>query len=103
MVNSDLATMLAVRCGLTREQALATVEAIWESMGAALLGGENIEIRGLGAFRVRQYRGYTGRNPKTGAEIPARTRSGVVFRAGKEVRDRLNAKSSVEPVAGSSG
>jgi len=59
-------------------------------MKDALCKGENIEIRGLGAFHVKHYEGYQGRNPKTGEVIPVRPKRGILFRTGKELRDRVN-------------
>jgi integration host factor subunit beta len=59
-------------------------------MKDALCKGENIEIRGLGAFHVKHYEGYQGRNPKTGEVIPVKPKRGILFRTGKELRDRVN-------------
>jgi integration host factor subunit beta len=59
-------------------------------MTQALCGGDNIEIRGLGAFHVKEYPGYQGRNPKTGQLIPVKPKRGILFRTGKELRDRVN-------------
>jgi len=59
-------------------------------MKNALCKGENIEIRGLGAFHVKHYEGYQGRNPKTGEVIPVKPKRGILFRTGKELRDRVN-------------
>ena len=75
---------------LFRSQAELTIETIFESMNDALCKGENIEIRGLGAFHVKHYEGYQGRNPKTGEVIPVRPKRGILFRTGKELRDRVN-------------
>jgi integration host factor subunit beta len=75
---------------VTQKQAEATVEVIFGSMKEALVRGEKIEIRGLGAFRVKHYRAYQGRNPKTGEPIPVRAKRGLLFRAGKDLWERVN-------------
>jgi len=75
---------------VTQKQAEATVETIFDAMKDALCRGENIEIRGLGAFHVKHYDGYQGRNPKTGEVIPVKPKRGILFRTGKELRDRVN-------------
>ncbi len=90
MLKSDLINILVVKRGVTQKQAEATVETIFESMKAALCKSENIEIRGLGAFHVKHYEGYQGRNPKTGEVIPVKPKRGILFRTGKELRDRVN-------------
>ncbi len=90
MLKSDLINILITKRGITQKQAEATIETIFESMKEALCRGENIEIRGLGAFHVKNYQGYQGRNPKTGEVIPVKPKRGLLFRTGKELRDRVN-------------
>src|SRR5471030_3178594 len=90
MLKSDLIAILVAKRQLTQKQAETTVETIFESMKSALCEGENIEIRGLGAFHVKDYQGYNGRNPKTGEVIPVKPKRGILFRTGKELRDRVN-------------
>lgn len=90
MLKSDLINILIEKRGVTQKQAEATIETIFESMKDALCRGENIEIRGLGAFHVKSYQGYQGRNPKTGEVIPVKPKRGLQFRTGKELRDRVN-------------
>src|SRR3989337_2495173 len=90
MLKSDLINILVVKRGVTQKQAESSVETIFESMKTALCKGENIEIRGVGAFHVKHYDGYQGRNPKTGEVIPVKPKRGIRFRTGKELRDRVN-------------
>lgn len=102
MLKSDLINILVSKRGITQKQAEATVETIFEAMKDALCRGENIEIRGLGAFHVKHYEGYQGRNPKTGQVIPVKPKRGLLFRTGKELRDRVNrAAASTTRVDGS--
>ena len=102
MLKSDLINILVSKRGITQKQAEATIETIFEAMKDALCRGENIEIRGLGAFHVKHYDGYQGRNPKTGQVIPVKPKRGLLFRTGKELRDRVNrAAASTARVDGS--
>ena len=94
MLKSDLINILVSKRGITQKQAEATIETIFEAMKDALCRGENIEIRGLGAFHVKHYEGYQGRNPKTGQVIPVKPKRGLLFRTGKELRDRVNRASA---------
>jgi integration host factor subunit beta len=96
MLKSDLITILIERRGMTEAQAEAAVETILKSMADALCAGEGIEIRGFGAFHVKHYDGYQGRNPKTGEVIAVKAKRGVLFRTGRELRERMNA-STAEP------
>lgn len=111
MLKSDLINILVAKRGVTQKQAEATIETIFEAMKDALCRGENIEIRGLGAFHVKNYQGYQGRNPKTGQVIPVKPKRGLLFRTGKELRDRVNrpmqqsaaSSSSMDPGSSSGG
>lgn len=96
MLKSDLVNILINKRQLTQKQAEQTIETIFDSMTTALVQGDNIEIRGLGAFHVKNYPGYNGRNPKTGEIIPVKPKRGVLFRTGKELRERVN--TSAKPV-----
>jgi integration host factor subunit beta len=98
MLKSDIVAILEERHDVTQKQAEATVDVIFEAMREALIAGENIEIRGLGAFHVKHYGAYQGRNPKTGNPIAVKPKRGLLFRAGKELKDRVNnpPKSKVE-------
>lgn len=90
MLKSDLINLLVERQQITQKQAEQAVEVIFDTMREALQRGENIEIRGLGAFHVKAYKGYQGRNPKTSETIAVRPKRGVLFRTGKDLRDRVN-------------
>ena len=90
MLKSDLITLLIDKHGLPQKQAEQTIDVIFDAMTAALSRGENIEIRGLGSFHVKSYQGYHGRNPKTGKVIHVAPKRGVLFRASKNMRERLN-------------
>lgn len=90
MLKSDLVHVLVEKRGITQKQAELAVEVIFEAMRDALCAGDNIEIRGLGAFHVKHYKGYQGRNPKTGEVIPVSPKRGILFRTGKDLRERIN-------------
>ncbi len=59
-------------------------------MTKSLLAGDRIEIRGFGAFSVRDYEGYTGRNPKSGNKIVVESKRLPFFKPGKDFREKLN-------------
>jgi len=58
-------------------------------MTETLIQGKHIELRGLGSFGVRKYKGYTGRNPKTGKQIRIKPKKLPFFKVGKELRERV--------------
>lgn len=67
------------------------VNAIFDALEQALKRGERIEIRGFGSFETRSYKGYTGRNPRTGSRVDVKPKRLPFFKAGKELKDRIDA------------
>ena len=65
-------------------------------MSNALLSGDRIEIRGFGSFEVREYDGYTGRNPKTGEEKTVLPKKLPFFKVGKNFKEKVNLNREVE-------
>lgn len=96
MLKSDLVNLLVEQRRITQRQAEQAIEQIFGSMKDSLLRGENIEIRGMGAFHVKNYKAYRGRNPKTSETIEVAAKRGVLFRTGKALRERLNAGVSAQ-------
>jgi integration host factor subunit beta len=70
------------------------VEAIFDSVVRALLGGDRVEIRGLGSFRTRQRQPRVARNPKTGARVEVPAKRVAYFKPSKELKDLVNAEST---------
>jgi integration host factor subunit beta len=56
----------------------------------ALRQEDRIEVRGFGSFVVKQYGSYTGRNPKTGANILVPPKKLPFFKVGKELKEIVN-------------
>jgi integration host factor subunit beta len=56
----------------------------------ALSQGDRVEIRDLCSFFVKKYDGYSGRNPKTGAKVKIAPKKLPFFKAGKELKERVD-------------
>ena len=54
------------------------------------MAGERIEIRGFGSFVVREYQGYTGRNPLTGDRIRVGAKFLPFFKVGKDLKGKVD-------------
>ena len=67
------------------------VKEMLEHMASTLAQGERIEIRGFGSFKVKEYGSYAGRNPRTGEKVAVEPKRLPFFRAGKELKEYLNA------------
>ena len=68
------------------------VSTIFEEISAALARGERVELRGFGAFSVKQRAARIGRNPRTGEAVHVASKRLPYFKTGKELRERLNRK-----------
>lgn len=90
MTKSELIAAVATKAKTTTAAAENVVNLFFDSMKAAMLRGERIEIRGFASFAVREYDGYTGRNPKSGEKIKVKPKRLPVFKAGKELQKRIN-------------
>ena len=66
------------------------VNAILGEIIAAMSRGDRVELRGFGAFSVKQRPARTGRNPRTGAHVAVDKKCVPFFKTGKEMRERLN-------------
>lgn len=90
MNKSDLIAALAKEADLPLRKAEEIVNLVFETMSKALIEGNRIEIRGFGSFMVKEYRGYTGRNPKTGEQILVTDKRLPFFKTGKELKEKVD-------------
>jgi integration host factor subunit beta len=78
--------------GLTRKQVEVVVNTVLEGIKDALSREDKVEIRGFGSFRVRHRRAKEGRNPKTGESVSVPPKKVPFFKAGKEMREKVDGK-----------
>ena len=90
MNKSELIKTLAEEANLPMEDATMVVNIFVDAMKDALIAGDRIEIRGFGSFKVKEYSGYAGRNPKTGESVSVIPKRLPFFRAGKELKEYIN-------------
>lgn len=92
MTKSGLISALAVKENLKEQQATDVINLIFKGFTDTLKTEGRIEIRGFGAFTVREYKPYTGRNPKTGKDIKVRPKKLPFFKTGKELKEMVDRK-----------
>jgi len=90
MNKSEFIEALAKEEGLTIKRAEMVINNIFESIEKALIEDERVEIRGMGSFKVKHYKGYLGRNPKTGDAIKVGKKRLPFFKVGKELKERVD-------------
>lgn len=72
------------------EIAKATVDLFFDSIKQAVKHGDRVELRGFGSFTGRQYKGYIGRNPKTGESVKVRPKTLPFFRISTTLKKKIN-------------
>ncbi len=92
MNKSDLIEALKREAGLTRAKGTEIVNLMFDKMSGALVNRDRVEIRGFCSIYVREYKGYTGRNPKAGMHTQVPPKKLPFFKSGKELRERVDYK-----------
>ena len=75
---------------LSKSEAETVINLFFNQIADALAQGERVEILGLCSFFVKKYGGYTGRNPKTGEKVKIKPKKLPFFKAGNELKDRVD-------------
>ncbi len=98
MLRSELVAKLAEKYNhLPPDDLERVVSIILGEIADAMARGDRVELRGFGAFSVRHRDARRGRNPRTGEPVEVPAKSVPFFKAGKELRARIN--SGVDPEA----
>jgi integration host factor subunit beta len=90
MTKAELIEKVLTAADLNKKEAEAAVEAFFDSIIKSLRGGEKIELRGFGSFRLRSRGARVGRNPKTGEKVQVPAKRIPYFKPGKELKELIN-------------
>lgn len=90
MNRSELVKCLAEDADISVDDSAQVIGIFFDVMKKALIAGDRVEIRGFGSFKIRQYDGYEGRNPKTGQMVDVDSKRLPFFRAGKDLKEYIN-------------
>jgi len=90
MTKAELVDEVARVVQLTKKQAETIVNIVFDSIVDSLRGGQKIELRGFGSFRLRSRKSRTGRNPKTGEKVDVPSKKIPYFKPGKELKELIN-------------
>ena len=66
------------------------ITTIFDEITSALSRGDRVELRGFGAFSIKQRNARIGRNPRTGATVQVPAKRVPYFKTGKQLRNMLN-------------
>jgi integration host factor subunit beta len=86
----ELISALKNEANISKAEAAKVVEIFFGNMADALAEEERVEIRGLCSFFVKNYKSYTGRNPKTGDKVTITPKKLPFFKCGKELKERVD-------------
>lgn len=87
MNKAELVAAVAEKTALSKKDSEKAVNAAFEAITAALVGGDKVQLVGFGAFEVKERSARVGRNPKTKEEIQIPASRVPVFKAGKALKD----------------
>lgn len=91
MNKAQLTERLAERCDIPKVRAAFYINTFFEIVSETLVSGEKVTMSDFGTLQVSKRREFTGHNPKTRSPIRVPARRIPVFRAGKGLKQRLNA------------
>ena len=86
----ELIQVLKDKTKLNKQEASEVVRLFFDSLTEAMINGDRIEIRGFCSFFIKEYPGYTGRNPKTGKTVQVPAKRLPFFKPGKELKYRVD-------------
>ena len=86
----ELIAALKNEADISKAEASKVVQIFFDDMAAAMAQGDRVEIRGLCSFYVKEYKSYTGRNPKTGEKVAIKPKRLPFFKSGKELKERVD-------------
>lgn len=91
MTKSELIETVATKVSsFSRKDIEIIIDTLFDSMCDSLTKGEKVEIRGFGSFKIKHRDGRQGRNPKSGENIYIESKRVPFFKAGKEIKERIN-------------
>lgn len=95
MIKSELIQEIAMQHPhLFQRDVERIVNTVFDEITNALAEGNRVELRGFGAFSVKQRDARVGRNPRTGEPVQVDAKRVPFFKTGKELRERLNGADS---------
>ena len=90
ITRADLCEAVYQKLGLSRAESSELVETVLKEISDTLVSGETVKLSSFGSFIVREKGERSGRNPKTGVEVPITPRRVLVFKPSNVMKARIN-------------
>ena len=91
MTKAELIASVAKKAEITQKDTEAVVNAFFSTVQETLAKGENVQVIGFGTFEVSERAAREGRNPHTGETMKIEASKAPKFKAGKALKDAVNA------------
>ena len=82
ITKKDIVIKISSETGIKQIDVKRVVQSTLDEITKYLAGGQTVELRNFGIFKIKQRRGRLGRNPRTGQEVPVAPKKVVVFKPG---------------------
>ena len=92
MNKTELAAAVAEKAELSKKDAAAAIDAVFEVIGDEMQKKEKVQLIGFGTFQTSERKARTGRNPQTGESIKIAASTLPAFKAGKALKEKVNTK-----------
>ncbi|MBO4338125.1 MAG: HU family DNA-binding protein [Lachnospiraceae bacterium] len=92
MNKTELIAAVAEKAEISKKDASAAVEAVFEVIGDEMQKKEKVQLIGFGTFQTSERKARTGRNPQTGEDIKIAAATLPAFKAGKALKEKVNSK-----------
>jgi integration host factor subunit alpha len=96
LTKAELSELLFDHLGLNKRESKDMVEAFFDILHGALVGGQDVKLTGFGNFNIRRKAPRPGRNPRTGESIPIRARNVVTFHASHKLKGLVQGDAAIE-------
>lgn len=90
MTKAELVNSVSKKTDLNKKDAEVMVQTVLDSIIESLQGGDKVELRGFGSFRLRERAPRIGRNPKTGEKVNVPSKRVPYFKPGKDLKALIN-------------
>lgn len=89
LTKKDIVEKVAEETGMKQFKVKSVVQKAFDTIAAALIKGDRVELRGFGIFKTKSRKARKGRNPRTGASVSVPPKRAVVFKVGMELKKKV--------------
>ncbi len=89
LTKKDIVEKVAEETGMRQFKVKSVVQKTFDTIAAALIKGDRVELRDFGIFKTKLRKARKGRNPRTGDSVAVPPKRAVVFKAGMELKKKV--------------